>query len=203
MASTPRLRATALLALSGLLLVGCQAAPMPQEPASVEQPRDSEPAAADTDQPAQHPRTEDPQGPDYEATTRGKSEKHHFHNRVSFLIANTVEAGEHDQTIGIEYERYLGDHWGIGAFIDWFEGEHDSELVAIAGFYHPVPEVGLMIAPGYQFRDGKDDRAAFRVGMFYEFDLNERFAIAPSIYTDFLSGGERSSVLGVSVNVRF
>ena len=124
-------------------------------------------------------------------------------NRLTIIAVTAEESGDDDFTTGLEYERLIHPNFGVGGLLDYFEGAIDQYLVAGSFIYHPVHQVGFAVNPGVQFRDGADDRLAVRTGMFYDFEITTTVTFGPVIYIDFIEGGERANMLGLSINFHF
>jgi len=138
-----------------------------------------------------------------EEGTLPRERMHGRDHRLALVATYTSEDGEDDLVPGLEYEVHLDDKWGVGGLFDYFDGEEDHVFLAASLIYHPVREAGLSLSPGYQFVNGGSDRWALRTGMFYEFEIAEPWSIGPAIYTDFIEGGGRASIIGLSLNYNF
>jgi hypothetical protein len=137
--------------------------------------------------------------------TRTDRETPHLHdclNRVSLFLDQTAEGDEREFTPGVEYERHLDHYWGVGGFLEHFDGEDDYLYLAFSVLYHPVPEVGFSLSPGVQFL-GDENRFAVRAGTNYEFELAEPWTFGPAVYVEFIEGGARASVIGLALSYNF
>ena len=86
---------------------------------------------------------------------------------------------------------------GVGALVDVAE-PLDSTLVAGVAYWHPFEPVTVVVGPGID-RENDENLFAFRVGGQYEF-IFKGFKVKPSVFVDFLEGGNSLLVYGLSVS---
>ena len=116
-------------------------------------------------------------------------------------------------TIGIDYFLQIAEKWSIGAVLDYEmqkykvnfkESELDRENAVITGIlvgYEFAECWGLLMGPGLEFEKNKN-LFIFRAAIEYEFELNNNWAIVPSVNNDFKE--EYSTyALSIGVNKKF
>ena len=89
-------------------------------------------------------------------------------------------------TVGGQYEVRLNDQFGIGGLVDLVFASKFSVVGAAAFYWHPLPNLVVLGAPGYSW--SRKDEFITRVGAAYEFELKDKsFALAPALYVDLLA----------------
>ena len=119
-----------------------------------------------------------------------------------FMGATAKQEEETAFTIGLDYERRLGEQWGVGVILDKPFGGSRSFLVVAGLFWHPLPRVRLDVAPGIEVNRDEDELFVLRLGADYDFELNERWSIAPNVNLDIV-GGRTVWVIGAELGYRF
>lgn len=196
--------------------IGAQTTPTPaRPPADTAPPADARPAASDTEE----PRDEAGQ---VEAQEEGAEPR----NEIALVVAGTREREEEATsfTIGAEYERRLSRRFGIVGELEYVRGP-GSWVFAMPVVFRPVGGgFKLFAGPGLERRtvheaheehegasqSGETEHEAlflWRVGTGYTWEFDERYAVGPSFYLDFVreAPGEwgRAFVFGVSVGIAF
>jgi len=111
-------------------------------------------------------------------------------------------ADHHDgETIGLDYERRIGEKWGLGALVDRAEGDLESTVWAAGLFAHPTDDWTILVAPGFEHAHGEKEFLT-RVGVGYNVPF-EKFTLTPGVYLDMISGGETVTVVGVGIGRGF
>ncbi len=149
--------------------------------------------------------------------SEGTHEMHRNHLALFLGGTSKVSASELPTTvftIGADYERRLGEFFGIGLAVDAAIGEHDRDfLVLLPVFAHPVGGWKLLVAPGVEVgkevvdegdvgaesegeTGGTEGFFALRLGMDYAFDFG-RFSIAPGLYFDIIGQSQNAWVYGL------
>jgi len=148
-----------------------------------------------------------------ESTGKRTSARHAHH--VGFAagtIVQTEGGGAETGRYSLEYEyiwtnpqNFFTERWGVGAMVEFDRPPIDSIFIAAHFTYHPVPQARLVVAPAYNVGRGEEgvDSWAIRLGMAWEFEIGERFSIAPQIFYDALEAGERAAVLAISLGYAF
>jgi len=135
---------------------------------------------------------------------------HPLHKHGIGLFLGVTDEDEHgsEATVGVNYEYRLGRRWGVGGNVDYAGGDARNTVLAAMGYFHPVRELKLMLGPGIEHHngsgghDGDHDNFVVRVGAAYDFEIGERFGIAPVVVVDFVDG-ETVLVYGVDFDVKF
>ena len=110
-------------------------------------------------------------------------------------------------TIGLEYERRLGEHWAIAPGIEHAFGELNFSVVTLSVGYR-FDNWAVFAGPGIEWAEHEHgDRSAteseflFRTGIMYEFEAGE-LIVAPQAIVDFVAD-EKVVVFGVTLGVGF
>ena len=150
----------------------------------------------------------------FSATSYAEEESgHHLpHNHIALLAGIAYEEtddGHHEDghVVGVEYIRQFSEHWGWGV---GFESEvfgNEQKRHGVLAFpisYFPGNRWRLFAAPGIEFREsGEPDKAMFRLGAGYEFELGEHFTLAPEAQVDFIAGGTKVYVIALALGYGF
>ncbi len=149
-----------------------------------------------------------------------------FSNEVMFFIGDTRKGGDNALTVGVDYLRALGTHWGAAVFLDYAHGELEREYIAGAGlFWAPVPalpDLHLFVGGGWEgidedhvHSDGNggeihewehEDLILGRVGGTFvrHFGDRGRWVLAPQLFYDVVEGSGRDAVVfGVGLGLLF
>jgi len=126
-------------------------------------------------------------------------------NHLAFSIGAIAQRNEEGVRLALEYERLLTAQVGVGAMAEADTRPVDGYSLLVPVFFHPVPRLGLIAAPGYNFRTDSDEEDGFmlRLGITWKFEVLERFCIVPEVYYDILEGGERGGVVALAFGVGF
>ena len=138
-----------------------------------------------------------------EATEQG-----HDANSVSAFLGVTGEGRrQRAGTVGLEYERRLGEHLGIAPAIEQTFGELNFSVVTLSMGYR-FDDWAVFVGPGIEWAEHeRGDRSAteseflFRTGIVYEFEAGE-LIVAPHAIVDFVAD-EKVVVFGVTLGVGF
>jgi hypothetical protein len=123
------------------------------------------------------------------STESGTPEESVRRNSIGLFMGATLEADEEGAfTIGLDYERRLGAVFGIGVLADKPFGGARSSLLLGGLFWHPVRQVRLDVAPGIEINQGESEEFVLRLGADYDFEIRERWSIAPNVNLDFVDG---------------
>jgi len=147
-----------------------------------------------------------------------------FHkNHLSLFTGGTTESTDGETTtsfsIGLDYERRLSRLVGLAGGGELaFGGEERDALVGLYFLLHATEGLVLAAGPGIEFakerhdggevetqqeESGTETKAGLRIGLLYEFEVGQRYSIAPSVYTDFFEGKEPTLVWGLAFGVGF
>ncbi len=125
---------------------------------------------------------------DHEAT-------HEFHRNFVAGFVGVAHEGRRDNglALGIAYERFLNESFGIGVIAEHTFGDFDFWVYAVP-FAYRTGRWRLYIAPGIE--DGEHSTESLvRLGAEYAFEVGT-LEIAPQLAMDYV-GGEKVLVLGV------
>lgn len=110
-------------------------------------------------------------------------------NSIALFMGATLQADDDAAfTIGLDYERRLGQRFGVGVLADKAFGGGRSWLLLGGLFWHPVRQVRLDVAPGIEINQEEDEQFVLRLGADYDFEIRERWSIAPNVNLDFVDG---------------
>lgn len=171
---------------------------------------------------------QEPEGSEGEANAE---EEYHANHIALFLGSSTTteEVPEGSSatsfTLGADYERRLSGLIGLGLLVDFAIGDFErTALLGVPLFVHPVGGLRLVAAPAVEFASEAESESpdmngeaaqeesseresetgfAFRLGVGYEFELGERWSLAPEFNTDFISGKSATLVYGLSLGLGF
>lgn len=140
------------------------------------------------------------------------SEQHLPHHHIGFIVGHAEEEqadGHHESgnVLGVEYIRQFHENWGWGvAFeVESFGDNHKRNgILAIPVSYFPGGAWRLFAAPGIEYREkGDPDKAIFRLGAGYEFELPRHFTLSPEAQVDFIAGGTNVYVIALTIGYGF
>jgi len=104
-------------------------------------------------------------------------------------------------TLGVDYEYRINELIGFGFVIEQAFGEVDATTLIAVSDIHLWRGLALQVGPGIEFVDD-ETFAVGRIGMLYEFELEQEFTIGPQLHYD-ISGGEDTIVFGLAVGKAF
>lgn len=111
---------------------------------------------------------------------------------------------ESGTALGVKYELHFHEKWSAGVDLEKLYGSETdrSYVVGLTIGFHPTHNWRLFFGPGYEFH-GKKDKALVRAGISYEWELNNRWSLSPEVIADFLDGGAKTYVAGLSLGYHF
>lgn len=161
-------------------------------------------------------------------------EAHPVEHRNEFMLflGDTRKGGENEVTVGFDYLRALGGHWGVGIFLDYARGEFEREYIAgVGAFWAPfafAPDLHLFAGAGWERLDEdhgaahahgdhdagdamehdwtSEDLVVGRIGGSYLFHLGSegRFVLSPQAFYDVVQGsGRDATVFGLGFGYLF
>ena len=150
----------------------------------------------------------------FSGTVLAAEEEHLPHNHIALLIGQAEEEspdGHHvsGRMFGVDYIRKFHEHWawGVGFERESFVESNEQErhgVLAVGASYFVNERWRVFAGPGIEFRDpGEPDKAMFRIGTGYEFELSEHFKLAPEAQVDFIAGGTRVYVFALALGYGF
>jgi len=137
--------------------------------------------------------------------------EHHSKHHLAVLIGLAYEDqdGHHESgnMAGVEYIYHLNHRWGVGvgAETEVFGDHHERSGILVLPVSHFRGNWRLFGGPGAEFPDDdeEDEEWMFRLGVGYEFHLNERLTLSPEAQVDFVSGGTTVYALALALGVSF
>lgn len=141
-----------------------------------------------------------------------EGEEHHLpHNHLALIIGTAMERhdghAENGNILGIEYERWYSEKWGIGGVFEQeaFGDRTDRHaILAVPISYHVNKHWRLFLAPGLEFHErGDPEKPLLRLGTGYEFNLSGHFTFAPEFQIDFVAGGAKVYVFSLTLGYGF
>ena len=149
----------------------------------------------------------------------------HFRNEFMLFVGDTRKGGQNEFTVGFDYLRSLGEHWGVGIFLDYARGTFEREYIAgLGAFWAPfsfAPDLHLLVGAGWERLDENtphhhahehhephtdadfagdwhhDDLWLARFGGSYllHFGRGGEFVLAPQAFYDVVQGRGRDAVV--------
>ena len=105
---------------------------------------------------------------------------------LSLFVGVTDDRGDNAFSLGLDYEYKFTEIFGIGGLLDHANGDVRTWVVGVPIFAHPVGGLVVLLAPGIEHQDDGDNEALVRLGAGWEFELSERFVVAPMFNIDFV-----------------
>lgn len=142
------------------------------------------------------------------------------HNRLSILMYHSyfkIKApdGAHlviIPSIGLDYEYWLSDRWGIGLHNDLIfthkveqdllSGNSFPFLTSIDGLYKVYKGLVLLVGPGIEFEE-HDYLFFMRGGVEYEIHFGSHWDVCPTIFFDNRRGANNACSIGLGIGKRF
>jgi hypothetical protein len=122
-------------------------------------------------------------------------------HRIEVFLGGTHSEDSLDFAAGLSYEYRLSRLFGLGAFLEYANKEHDAWVFAVPVYFHPYKGFRFLLAPGAE-REVNKNRFLFRAGVAYEIEIR-RWSIAPEFNVDLPDGGPTALVFGVSFGYAF
>ena len=121
---------------------------------------------------------------------------HGSHKNVLSFFVGVTHAGRraNGAALGVAYERFLNESFGIGVLAEHTFGGGDFTVYAIP-FTYRVDRWKFYIAPGIEDSDAHGTESLVRLGAEYAFEAGS-WEISPQLAVDFVDG-EEVLVLGV------
>ena len=141
--------------------------------------------------------------PAEEAGHGSKGEGLENRHGIELFLGNTHDDGEDGFSVGLSYEYRLNQLFGIGGIVEYASGVLREWVLAVPLFLHPYKGWRFLVAPGVTIPDNDgDDEFVFRVGVAYEFEIGEKWAIIPEFNVDFVDNSE-VLVYGLNFGYKF
>lgn len=142
-------------------------------------------------------------------------------HRAAFVLGHSYISLENNQvlaipTFGLDYEYWLGDHFGLGVFSDVelitkevspdVDGENiEREFPMVFTFdllWSPVEHWEFVLGPGFVTEKG-DLTSLVRLGVEYDLELGHHWDVAPNFFYDKMFDGNHTISIGIGVGKRF
>lgn len=132
----------------------------------------------------------------------GNALAEHDHH-LSLLVGATelVDEGTSGFTYGVDYEYALSQDLGIGFVAERAAGDVETTSLFAVADIHLSEAFVIQTGPGFEWGEA-DDVVAYRLGGYYEWDLDE-VTLAATLSYDLAHGEDDSVVFGVLLGWRF
>ena len=138
---------------------------------------------------------------------KGVESEHHLNSVSVFLGVAGEGRRERAGSVGLEYERRLGERWFIAPALEHAFGDLDFSIVTLSVGYR-FNRWAIFAGPGIEWSesthgDGSGTQSEFliRTGVLCEFEVGE-LIVVPHAMVDIVDG-EEVGVVGVTVGVSF
>ena len=122
---------------------------------------------------------------------------------IGYAIERKREKDQEAGVVGLEYGYRFAERWGIGAVIESVSSDTArDDAVAIPISFHPYAGWRLFLGPGVEFAE-KGNEWMIRAGVGYEFELRDRWTLAPEFAYDIIESGKRTYILGLALGRSF
>ena len=138
-----------------------------------------------------------------------------YHTGIFIGAASSMQEKTSNFALGIDLERRIRRHFGIGLMAESVFAEHIESLIAVPLFFH-AGSLKCWLAPGIEFAKEIDEAKTaetgketlemkevflIRAGLGYDIHLG-KFSISPAVNLDF-AGEKTSLVYGVGLGMAF
>ena len=139
------------------------------------------------------------------AADEGKAGHKHLSVIISAGEEETKEKRHNARAFGVDFQYRLSDNWSIGGVVERLEVDDARNTVVVVPFsYHFGGGFRAFAGPGYEFKAVQTkDKALIRVGLGYEFHLNDHWTLAPEAINDFLDGEGNTWLVGIAIGYGF
>ena len=129
----------------------------------------------------------------------------HYHKNHFAIFTGVTAAENHDDiyenphfTIGLDYERRLGQVLGVGLLADLVVDANRELLIGVPLFFHVGKHAKLQLAPGWhKVKENQETGLVVRTGFIWDFEVGKN-TISPSLFYD-ISEHEHIFVFGISL----
>lgn len=142
--------------------------------------------------------------------------EHYHRHHFAALLSGSHSGVKNGFTIGGDYEFRFARSLGFTVTGEYVAGDFREDLVAFTATVHPWKGLKLQAGPGFDHElrrheaehveeaqvHHKVNRALFRVGAGYDFELGKHMSIGPDFAYDILKG-ERVFVYGITIGFGF
>ena len=144
--------------------------------------------------PAVYAQTDDHDTNEHESTSSHENEHESHKNVVSFFAGVAHSGRDNGAALGVAYERFLNESFGIGVIVERTFGDGDFTVYAVP-FGYRIDRWKFYVAPGIEDSDEHGTQSLVRLGAEYAFKTGS-WEISPQFAVDFV-GGHEVLVLGV------
>lgn len=137
-----------------------------------------------------------------EASEKPAVEAMERHNKPGLFVGNTHDGSKNGLSIGLEYEYLLSQLFGLGAMVEYAGGDHNAWVLGVPFFLHPYAGWFLLLMPGVEIED-HENSFLVRAGVGYDFEIAPKWSLAPEFNVDFIEGGDRKLIYGLTVAREF
>ena len=138
--------------------------------------------------PAVNAQTDDHDTAEHESTASHESE-HEFHKNVVSFFAGAAHSGrDNGAALGVAYERFVSESFGIGVIVERTFGDGDFTVYAVP-FGYRIDRWKFYVAPGIEDSDAHGSESLVRLGIEYAFEAGS-WEISPQVAVDFVDGNE-------------
>lgn len=142
-------------------------------------------------------------------------------HRVAFVLGHSYISLDNNEvlaipTFGLDYEYWLGEHFGLGVFSDIelitnevspsIDGESiEREYPLVFTFdvlWNPVEHWEFVLGPGFVAEKG-ELVSLVRLGIEYDLELGHHWDVAPNFFYDKMFDGNHAVSIGIGIGKRF
>jgi len=122
-------------------------------------------------------------------------------HRIELFLGGTHEGSNDAFATGLGYEYRLSNLFGVGGFVEHAKKENHVWTFGVPLYAHPYKGFRFLLAPGLEQEESKN-HFLMRTGVAYEVEIG-RWSITPEFNIDFVEGGHRGLVYGLSFGYAF
>ena len=138
--------------------------------------------------PAVYAQTDDHDTSEHESNSSHESEHEYHKNVVSFFAGAAHSGRDNGAALGVAYERFLNESFGIGVIVERTFGDGDFTVYAVP-FGYRIDRWKFYVAPGIEDSDEHGTESLVRLGAEYAFEAGS-WEISPQVAVDFVGGNE-------------
>ena len=142
------------------------------------------------------------------AETEQGTETVEYRHRAELFLGVAHEESSDEFAAGLTYEYRISRLLGVGGFVEHAGEEEGVWTFGVPLLIHPLEGTRFLLAPGWETKEveseEKETEQSFlmRAGIAYEYEV-DRWSITPELNVDFIEGGHRVLVYGVSIGCGF
>ena len=138
---------------------------------------------------------------------KGVEPEHHLNSVSVFLGVAGEGRRQRAGSVGLEYERRLGENWFVTPALEHAFGDLDFSIVTLSVGYR-FNKWAIFAGPGIEWSEsiqrsesGTETEFLVRTGVLREFEVGD-LIVAPHVMVDFV-GDQEVAVVGVTVGMSF